>query len=261
VNLQRRQNLQRVMTQLAKIAIYYVLPRQKRQNRGTAQCQAFQRHSQALVMRRIVQSARQDVRRIMLTVGSDVHFREIQVQLGLPAIHAHCGVAKFFRFRPSLLCCGDRDTHVGNVEGIGWLVIERGPQVRQRSMRVTSPQERQTGPELLERFEMYHIWTLRLGAGSTLESAGINDAGSLGARPNNESGLHFEPEIKKIGTRCLWLNGLPRTVCSHPTKNLEDQPRVKKRKRKLLARTEKGQPFIPQVRSVAGLIPDDFGLK
>jgi hypothetical protein len=172
-NLQRRQYLQRVMTQLAKIAIDYMLSRQKWQNGGTPQRQAFQRHSQALVMRCIVQPARQDVGSIMLTVGGDVYFREIQVKLGLPSIHAHCGVAEFFGLRPSLFRRGDRDTHVRNVEGIGWLMIERGPQVRQRSMCVTPTKERQTGPELLERLEMYHIGALRSGAGSTWSPAGI----------------------------------------------------------------------------------------
>jgi hypothetical protein len=144
------------MTQFAKIAIDYMLARQKSQNGGSPQRQAFQRHFQAGVVRRVVQPARQDVRRILLTVGGHVYFREIQVKLGLPAIHAHRGVAKFFRFRPSLLGCGDRDTYVRNVKRVGWLVIERGPQMRQRPMRVPPAQERQARPEFLKRLEMYH---------------------------------------------------------------------------------------------------------
>ena len=112
MNLKRRQNLQRVMAQFAEIAIDYMLPWQKSQNRRTPQRQAFQRHFQARVMRRVVQPARQDVRRILLTVGGHVDFREVQVKLGLPAIHAHRGVAKFFRLCPSLLGRGDRDTYI-----------------------------------------------------------------------------------------------------------------------------------------------------
>jgi hypothetical protein len=67
--------------------------------------------------------------------------------------------------------------------------------------------------------------------------------------------------IMKSGHVASELITANRTVRGTSRKDLEDQTRVKKRKRKLLARTEKGQPFIPQRRSVAGLIPDDFGVK
>src|SRR6266550_3479894 len=93
-------------------------------------------------MRRVVQTSCEDVGRILLAVGGNIHFRKIQVKLCLPAIHPHCGVAEFFRFRPSLLRRRYRDTHIRNVKGIGWLMIE-------------------SGPELLKRLEMYHWGTLR----------------------------------------------------------------------------------------------------
>src|SRR6266550_2314577 len=112
-------------------------------------------------MRRVVQTSCEDVGRILLAVGGNIHFRKIQVKLCLPAIHPHCGVAEFFRFRPSLLRRRYRDTHIRNVKGIGWLMIESGPQMRQSSDRVTPSQEREAGPELLKRLEMYHWGTLR----------------------------------------------------------------------------------------------------
>src|ERR1700719_1174309 len=148
------------MTELAEVAIERMLPRQEWQHGGPAQLQALQRHFQASVMRRIVQPSREDVGRILLTVGADVHFSKIQVKLRLAAIHAHRGVAEFFGLRPSLLRRRDRDSHIRDVKRIGWLVIESGPQMRQSSMRVSPAQERQAGPELLECLKMYHSGTL-----------------------------------------------------------------------------------------------------
>lgn len=150
-----------MVTELAKAAIDYVLSRQECQNGGPAQRQSVERHFQAPVVRRIVQPPREDVGRILFPVSRNIYFREIQVQLRLTAIHPHRGVAEFFRLRPFLLGRGDRDTHIGNVIGIAWLVIESRPQMRQRPAGVTSTQEREAGPEFLECLEVYHAGTLR----------------------------------------------------------------------------------------------------
>src|SRR5438270_4957097 len=111
-------------------------------------------------MRRIMQAACQDIGRILLAVCCNVHFREIQVELRLPAIHPHRGVAEFFGFRPFLLGRCDCNSYIRNVKGIRWLMIESRPQMRQRSERVTSAEECKAGAEFLECLEMDHIGSL-----------------------------------------------------------------------------------------------------
>src|SRR6266404_256699 len=150
-----------MVTKITKVAIDHMLPRQEWQQGRPAQCQPLQRHFRAPVVRRVVQTSCEDVGRILLAVGGNIHFRKIQVKLCLPAIHPHCGVAEFFRLRPSLLRRRHRDTHIRNVKGIGWLVIEGGPQMRQSSNRVTPAQECEAGPELLKCLQMYHGGILR----------------------------------------------------------------------------------------------------
>src|ERR1700687_3666802 len=75
-NLKRRQNLQRLMTDFAEIAVDHMSAWQEWQHGRPAQRQALERHFQSPVVRRVVQPSRENVCCILVSVRADIHLPE-----------------------------------------------------------------------------------------------------------------------------------------------------------------------------------------
>src|SRR4029077_3336143 len=71
-------------------------------------------------------------------------------------------VAHFFRLRPFLLRRCNGDAQIGNVKGIGRLLIESGPEMGQSLVCIASTQVREAGAKFLKRFNLDHDGRLRL---------------------------------------------------------------------------------------------------
>src|SRR6266403_1841697 len=149
------------MPYFPQLAVKRMPPRKERNHWSLPWHQSILRTGQANVPPRIFQSGVERLQRLFAPPRRRIHFRKIQIELRLVALHAYRRIAQSFRFSPLLLRARQHHAQVGHIIGIVFVQLRGPPHVRQRLHRVIVAQKRQSLLELAERFRIQHQFTSR----------------------------------------------------------------------------------------------------
>src|SRR5713226_3611103 len=145
----------------AKLPVYRILARKEREYRRFARHQPVLRDRQPNVAARIFQARFQHFQRFVAAPSRAIHFRKIQIELRLIALHSNGRVAQSFRFAPLLFGARQHYTKIGHVVGIILVQLGGAAHVRQRFVRIIVAQERQALLELAKCFGIQHQFASR----------------------------------------------------------------------------------------------------